>query len=718
MATKLDQNGNLWAQKPDGTWYLVSPANAPAAAGNTQPGAPPPVATQPGVPGPNALDQGAQQGGKAIGGFLKNVLSPNGQMQAPSINSDIDGVMNTDGTPIGSLTPADYSAATGGRSEPQTDLDDLDESDIAALMSKGGEVPPQATKPPSYETGGEVDGDTPDKAIKKAIVPLDQRVQAGVDATPTQTLGDTGKSVLNDAATNAPPILKNISAWGNNLMNGGPDVTPGQILGVGVPGSVDPTTGKPVQNDAEFQQSLADAKSRDQAISDLSAPATPPLDLQKISLGSQAYTAPTTIPPTGQSVTQIPGAGGNPPLFPSPAAKEAQQQLENAGYATEQSALGVGSIQAANAAKESAFQSDLADKLEANQQASDDANQKWEAMYGPAFDNFSKQRIDPMEFYNNLGFGGQVAFTLGHALGAFVSAYTHTPDIALQIINSKIEQNIQAQRTNIALQGQSLEFMRQHHMDQNQYDALSRIHMLQLAQAKLGTITADGAGDLAQATAGQISDGIAYNIAAQKLSMQNQYDQLNAAGNGAGAAAKGAQPPLPNAQEQEKITKIDGANNALDDQFSLTSQGAQAYDAYGLPYEIVAAHVPWHTKTKDALNSSGLLEQRLIEALFPDSNRIPTDVQMKEMHGRAISPINTSETNLSNYKWWKTQLAAERILRYQAANAPIASWGAAHGVKVDNLVPPQPGWVKPGAQNGAAPGPRKIIKELPYPKAQ
>ena len=711
MATKLDQNGNLWAQKPDGTWYIVSPA-----AGNTQPG----------VPGPNALDQGAQQGGKAIGGFLKNLISPNGQMQAPSINSDIDGVMNIDGTKIGSLTPADYSA----------------------LMSKGGEVPPQATKPPSYETGGEVDGDTPDKAIQKAIVPLDQRVQTGVDATPTQTLGDTGKSVLNDAASNAPPILKNISAWGNNLMNGGPDVTPGQILGVGVPGIASPDSApgdfptgyldkdkNPVDDPSQaafatykdgstkpFPSGPAVASPDETAYANQESSqvesAIPPLQLQKIALGTQALTVPTTTPPTGQTVTQIPGAGGNPPLFPSPAAKEAQQQLENAGYATEQSALGVGEVQAANAAKESAFQSDLADKLEANQQASDDANQRWEEMYGPAFDNFSKQRIDPMEYYNNLGFGGQVAFTLANALGAFASTYTHTPDIALQILNSKIEQNIQAQRTNIALQGQSLEFMRQHHMDQNQYDALSRIHMLQLAQAKLGTITADGAGDLAQATAGQMSDGIAYNIAAQKLSMQNQYDQLNAAGNGAGAAAKGAQPPLPNAQEQEKITKIDGANNALDDQFSLTSQGAQAYDAYGLPYEIVAAHVPWHTKTKDALNSSGLLEQRLIEALFPDSNRIPTDVQMKEMHGRAISPINTSETNLSNYKWWKTQLAAERVLRYQAANAPITSWGAAHGVKVDNLVPPQPGWVKPGAQNGAAPGPRKIIKELPYPKAQ
>jgi hypothetical protein len=119
--------------------------------------------------------------------------------------------------------------------------------------------------------------------------------------------------------------------------------------------------------------------------------------------------------------------------------------------------------------------------------------------------------IDPKRLFNTMGAAGTFASTIGVMLGAIGAGLTHTPNQALQILNSQIDRDIAAQEKDLDTKRggaqNALARLRDQTGDLEAAKAMYRAASLQYAQAKMGEYgAAERNTAIMNATADQLSD--------------------------------------------------------------------------------------------------------------------------------------------------------------------------------------------------------------------
>ena len=124
-------------------------------------------------------------------------------------------------------------------------------------------------------------------------------------------------------------------------------------------------------------------------------------------------------------------------------------------------------------------------------------------------------RINPGQFFANIGDAGKFAAALAVGAGAMASAFGGGPNVAYDIISRAIDRNVRAQMVN------------QEHdraMISHQINYLNTIRGLSTDQAQLGHVYRIGLTALAQARVGEIRAG--YGETAMQLAAQQVHDRL------------------------------------------------------------------------------------------------------------------------------------------------------------------------------------------------
>lgn len=128
-----------------------------------------------------------------------------------------------------------------------------------------------------------------------------------------------------------------------------------------------------------------------------------------------------------------------------------------------------------------------------------------------AADDYNNQKVDPNKFWKEKGTGARVIGAIGVGLGAFGAALTHTPNFALEEINKAIDQNIDAQKEEIAKKGNRVSMennilaqLRAKGLDDQQAESVARQVYSENAARQVGAIASKYDAPMVKQTAAQM----------------------------------------------------------------------------------------------------------------------------------------------------------------------------------------------------------------------
>lgn len=160
--------------------------------------------------------------------------------------------------------------------------------------------------------------------------------------------------------------------------------------------------------------------------------------------GSAAVAGGSQGQNSGQGITPLP-SGMTPEEYVAKNAPTPTPQLDIPFEEMKQANLAQAKSEAAQGAQESAALKDVNAKLEALPTQTDLIN-KYKASNDALFDSYASKQIDPDHFWNNHDTGSKVIAGLGLLLSGFGSGASGQPNMAAQVIEKAINNDIEAQR--------------------------------------------------------------------------------------------------------------------------------------------------------------------------------------------------------------------------------------------------------------------------------
>ncbi len=163
---------------------------------------------------------------------------------------------------------------------------------------------------------------------------------------------------------------------------------------------------------------------------------------------------------------------------------------------------------------------------------------------------FQKQlqdgKIDPRRFFHNQNTGQRVGTAIAMILGGIGAGLTHGPNLAMQMIDKAVDQDIEAQKADIGKTQNLLSMNMQKYHNLQAAEAATRLHyntvlgmQLQAAQSKATNGIAQGA---LQMKLGELKHNDA--LYRQQLALQGVKAQQLGATNGEGGIPVGQEPPI------------------------------------------------------------------------------------------------------------------------------------------------------------------------------
>jgi len=259
-------------------------------------------------------------------------------------------------------------------------------------------------------------------------VTSDQQAQASQDqngvtpVVPGTTIADQIGNWMAQRSAAAPPVpdYNAVDAQGRPV-----DADYVQKFGAYTPGTQAPTQG------------TAHVPAATPAAATGGAPAAPPAKQKTIADLLKKY-----MPHGGGGG----GSGTSALAAQQTAADQAAQQVANESGAAEQGAAAINRGVATQAIQKAA----------AEDQANQAARQAFQQVRDQRLNTYQQLlnadrnlKVDPSHFWASKNIGQRVSATLGVALGAIGSAFTKTPNAALDILNKAQEEDFEAQRQNI-----------------------------------------------------------------------------------------------------------------------------------------------------------------------------------------------------------------------------------------------------------------------------
>lgn len=171
--------------------------------------------------------------------------------------------------------------------------------------------------------------------------------------------------------------------------------------------------------------------------------------------------------------------------------------------------------------------------------------------------------VDPERFWHNAGSGSKVMGAIAVALGAAGSALAKTPNVAADIIQRKIDADIDAQKSNIAKYKGDIENQRgliaeamRLGMDERQAETAARAQYAQIAAQRIESIAQGAQSELVkargQAVRGELLQKQADWLAAHNsITEQNSYRYAPPAGGGGPVAP----PPVYDDVKKDEVVK-------------------------------------------------------------------------------------------------------------------------------------------------------------------
>ena len=159
---------------------------------------------------------------------------------------------------------------------------------------------------------------------------------------------------------------------------------------------------------------------------------------------------------------------------------------------------------------------------------------------------FESQQIDPNRVYHNMRTGQRIGTAISMVLSGIGSGLTGKPNLAMEVMNKAIDNDIQAQKDNLGKTHSLLALNMQKYHNSEQAEAATRLQYATMLQTQLQMAQAKATNGMAAAALnnqlGQIQQN--KNMYAQQVLAYNAKARAVGAGGGEGGLPEGSEPPM------------------------------------------------------------------------------------------------------------------------------------------------------------------------------
>lgn len=287
-------------------------------------------------------------------------------------------------------------------------------------------------------------------------------------------------------------------------------------------------------------------------------------------------------------------------------------------------------------------------EIDQQQKLNNDINTKmaeYETQNKALIDSIQKGQVDPNRFLSSMGTGQKVALNIGLILGGIGAGMTGGPNIAQQMLMKNIDNDIEAQKTELGKKTSLLSYNMQHFGNIKDAIAMTKAQMVAMTDAKIKQAAAAASDPIAKARAMQASSELIskQNDILKGIATNQTLQQAAQSGAAKGNPVDIIKLKVPESQQgkyYEELQKAQNANNALtlaenayDEMKRMSRMGAlvpgsDAKTAWNAKKEEIAINLAEALGEKaERLKKS--IDEMLPERLFESDDEI--DIKKKSM---------------------------------------------------------------------------------------
>lgn len=299
-------------------------------------------------------------------------------------------------------------------------------------------------------------------------------------------------------------------------------------------------------------------------------------------------------------------------------------------------------------------QQQLADQLVQVGKAADAEHATMKADNDRLMKDYGDGKVKPHQFWDNMSNGNRVLAAISLALGGIGGGLTGKGgNVALDIINKSIDDDINAQKANLDKTHNLLSLNMQKSRDMNEAEVRTRINLLSVAQAQMAKNVASGAGPEAQARAQQAMGALDM----QKTQLMQSLALQKAATNPAAPAGAKIRILVPEKQQEGAYKELGEISKAQ----GLQQSGANIFDKVA-SLQNIANRVGDPIQSKKQITA---LVEPYIGQLAHESDGRVTPQEMDQMRSLMPAVADTDQTRMVK----KSRLLD--LIRSKAAPTPI-----------------------------------------------
>ncbi len=148
-----------------------------------------------------------------------------------------------------------------------------------------------------------------------------------------------------------------------------------------------------------------------------------------------------------------------------------------------------------------------------------------------ALESYKSDDIKPERVFENMGTGERIKTTLGLLLGGLGSGFTGGPNAALEMLNKKIDRDIDAQKTNLGKKHNLLGVLHQQYGDTAMADGMARVMQRDYLNTELQKQSMSTKDPVARLRAQAMMSGLAMQNEQQMMQLK-MYKQMGQGGQG------------------------------------------------------------------------------------------------------------------------------------------------------------------------------------------
>lgn len=207
-----------------------------------------------------------------------------------------------------------------------------------------------------------------------------------------------------------------------------------------------------------------------------------------------------------------------------------------------------GNAQAAQAAGDQASQAwnDYNAQIQQREQAYQERLKAIDDEQNQLMQKFATNKVDPNRVWNNASTGNKIMAGLGLVLSGMGSGVTGQPNGALEIIQKKIDRDIEAQKSDKDTSRSLFQMNMEKYKNAQMAEEATRLQMNTALNAKLESIKATTGSQQAKANAQILQGQLQMQIAQQKhqMAMMQMQAGVYGSGSGQGGVPIGKEPPM------------------------------------------------------------------------------------------------------------------------------------------------------------------------------